>query len=286
MNIEEVEEKLEKANQWDKITIKSDTEDFLEIQADEISYEYVGSADLDSIFGKESKESWLLSFFNDSVYTTPILARYDKDQINELLSTIDELDEIPLNASITYSDSFDAFVIDPHRYGIKLNKEELLDLVTATIDNRDSELNIEKYIEEPSMFEDDESLIAAKDMANKYLELELIYDFADRKELIDGSVLKDFIAFNKAELYFDRNQVKKYVVNIARKYDTFGRNRSFRTSTDKNITIGGGSYGWAIHRDKTTDALIEHIESNENKVIEPIYSFRDLERSTNDIGSS
>ncbi|NMA30476.1 MAG: L,D-transpeptidase [Candidatus Methanofastidiosa archaeon] len=57
-------------------------------------------------------------------------------------------------------------------------------------------------------------------------------------------------------------------------------------STDKNITIGVGSYGWAIHRDKTTDALIEHIESNENKVIEPIYSFRDLERSTNDIGSS
>ena len=36
----------------------------------------------------------------------------------------------------------------------------------------------------------------------------------------------------------------KYVQQLASKYNTFGRKRSFKTSSGDTIEIGGGDYGW------------------------------------------
>ncbi len=116
--------------------------------------------------------------------------------------------------------------------------------------------------------------------------MQIRYDFGDRKELIERSVLKDFITFEGTEIVIDPEKVKIYVRELALKYDTFGKNRRFKTSKGQIITTNGGSYGWLIHRGQTVDALIEHIQVGENATIEPIYSYKALIRDSNDIGNS
>ncbi len=286
MNLQKADKKLEEASSWDKIIIKSDTEKFLEIQAEEIDYKYLDSPELAEIFEKEKEENWLSSFFEESSYTTSILFDYNKDKLNKLIDNIAELDKELTDASVVYSTSSNAFVIEPHSYEIMITKKELSELVDEAIETSENEINIEKYIKQPSIFEDDTSLIAAKDEANEYLNLELKYDFDDRQEIVDGSVIKDFISFDKYEVNIDPEKVKEYVAELARKYDTFARDRKFKTSTGEIITTNGGSYGWMTHRGKTADELIEHIKAGEDKTIEPVYSYEALIRSSDDMGNS
>lgn len=45
--------------------------------------------------------------------------------------------------------------------------------------------------------------------------MQIRYDFGDREELIDGSILKDFIAFEGTKIYIDPDRVKDYVAELA-----------------------------------------------------------------------
>lgn len=284
--LKKADSKLAKSDLWNKITIKSDAEDFLEIEADQIDYKYIRTPELDEIFKKEKEENWLLSKFHESKYETDIESAYNKDTIKNNIDTIEQLDKKLLDASIIYSTISNSFVIEPHSYEINLSREELFDLVVEAIERRHSEVNIEKYIEYPNIFEDDPLLIQARDQANKYLDLKIKYDFGNREELIDGPILKDFISFHDRKAAIDPEKVKDYVAELARKYDTFGRNRNFKTSQGRSITTDGGSYGWLIHRGKTVENLIEAIENGENKTMEPVYSYEALIRDSDDIGDS
>lgn len=286
LNLVKADKKLRKADLWDKITIKSDSEEFLEIEAEEIDYKYIGTDGLDEIFREENEQNWFLARFNKSAYTADVLSDYNKDTIKTLIDGIPELDKKLSDANIIYSDSSNSFIIEAHSYEIKITKDELFDLVVDSIEKKEEEVNLEKYIEQPTIFDDNKSLIASKDKANEYLKMKIKYDFGDREELIDRSILKDFFTFNGTELDIDREEVKDYVVKLARKYDTFASNRRFRTSKGEIITTNGGSYGWLIHRGKTVDDLIEHIKSGQDKIIEPIYSYEALIRNSDDIGDS
>lgn len=286
MTLEAADKELGKSDVWDKLTIKSDSEEFLEIKAEEIDYKYIGSPNLPEIFNKQNEWKWFLAPFKKSTYTTPISSDYNKDKVKSMVDSIEELDKKLLNAKAVYSDSADAFVIEPHSYEIKLSREELFDLVTKSIDQREDKLNIEKNIEQPDIFEDDEDLDLAKNKANQHLDLKLKYDFGDRAELIDRSLLKDWIFVNGREMDVNSEKVKNYVVGLATKYDTFGKSRTFKTSSGNIINTNGGAYGWMTHRGKTTDALIEHIKAGENKTIEPVYSYKAVSRNSNDIGNS
>lgn len=203
MTLLKADKKLAKADLWDKVTIKSDTEKFLEIGAEEIEYKYVETADLPKIFMQENRQNWLLSIFNDSEYTTTILSDYNKVKIKSMIDGIQQLDKTLSDATIVYSSSSQSFVIEPHSYEIKITKEQLFDFVVEAIEERNTEVNIEKYIEQPNIFYDNKSLIAARDKANEYLKMQIRYDFGDRKELLDGSILKNFIAFEGTEVYID-----------------------------------------------------------------------------------
>lgn len=286
MTLEKADKELAKSDSWDKITIKSDTEEFLDIKAKEIDYRYIDSPDLPDIFKEQNSWKWFLDIFKDSIYTTPILSVYDKDKVKSMIDDIPQLDKKLENAKVVYSDEAGKFIIEPHSYEIKISKEQLFDLVEESIDTRDGEVNIEKAIEQPDILSSDKELKSTKKKANKHLNMELKYDFKDRKELVDKSVLKDLIVVNEKELDVDRDKAKEYVVNLARKYDTYGRGRKFKTTRGKTITTEGGSYGWVTHRNKTTDELIEHIKAGENKTIEPVYSYEVLRRQADDIGNS
>ena len=286
MTLEKAKDELSKSNSWNKIVIKSDKEEFLQIKSDEIDYKYIDSPELPEVFKKQNKWKWPLAVFKKSTYTTPVLAEYNDDKIKEKINGIDQLDTEPLNARVVYSENSDAFVIEPHRDAIGMTRDQLFDLVKEGINTRDKEVNVEKNIVKPTIFEDDESLAQARDKANEYLEMKITYDFSDREEVIDRSLLKDFIFVNGTEIDVNADKVKEYVTEMALKYDTFASSREFKTNTGEVITTSGGSYGWLIHRGDTSEELIQHIKEGQDKTIEPVYSYEALIRDTDDLGNS
>lgn len=286
MTLEEANEELIEKGGWEKVEIKSDTENFLEIKAEEIEYKYLGVSGLEEVFKEQNKWEWFSSIFNDSIYAIPIISEYSEEKIKNKIDQIEELDKNLLDARIAYSDSSNEFVIEPHSYEINIMKEELLNLIVETIEAGDNEVNLERYIEQPRLYSDDEGLILAKNEANEYLDFQIKYDFGDREEVLDSSVIKDFIIFDETQMEIDPEKVREYVAELARRYDTFGGTRSFYTSRGEHKLVSGGSYGWLIHRGKTAEELIESLKNGESKTMEPIYSYEALTRNSNDIGNS
>ena len=70
MTLEKAKDELSKSNSWNKIVIKSDKEEFLQIKSDEIDYKYIDSHELPEVFKKQNKWKCPLAVFKKSTYTT------------------------------------------------------------------------------------------------------------------------------------------------------------------------------------------------------------------------
>ena len=55
----------------------------------------------------------------------------------------------------------------------------------------------------------------------------------------------------------NEEKIKEYIKTLGIKYDTYGKTRSFKSTTGKNINVLGGNYGWRIDRTKEKEALIK-----------------------------
>ena len=105
--------------------------------------------------------------------------------------------------------------------------------------------------------------------------------------MVDQNLIKDWVTTDEnGNAVLDEAKVKAYVVELAKKYDTFGYPRQFKTSTGETITVSGGDYGWLMARNDTTTKLIEAIKSGKSQTIEPEYTYKGYVRDTNDIGNT
>lgn len=84
----------------------------------------------------------------------------------------------------------------------------------------------------------------------------------------------------------DDAKVTKYVQQLASKYNTFGRKRSFKTSSGDTIEIGGGDYGWVVSKKKEKAQLLSDLEGGKPVEREPVYEQTALYRGADDIGNT
>ena len=122
---------------------------------------------------------------------------------------------------------------------------------------------------------------------NDLTDVVVTYDFSDRKETVDRSVIKGMLDRDENDnLVVSKDAVAAYVAELAGKYDTAGTERTFSTYDNRDITVSGGNYGWVIDRQKEADALYKDITEKKTEVREPVYEQKASSRKINDIGYS
>lgn len=72
-------------------------------------------------------------------------------------------------------------------------------------------------------------------------------------------------------VYIREDEVKAYVKELARSYDTAYRKHAFTTAEGKDITIDSGFYGWRMNRSEETEELINLIKQGAVVEREPVY---------------
>ena len=135
----------------------------------------------------------------------------------------------------------------------------------------------------PSVYSED--LTRDCQQMNELADVVITYDFDDRKETVDRSVIRDWLTRDgNGNLVLDRDAVASYVKTLAEKYDTPGTERSFITYDSREITVSGGNYGWVIDQPGETEELYQAIMNHKTQVREPVYSSEASSRKINDIG--
>ena len=255
------------------------------ISADQIQLAYTSDGSVNKLLHQQNRFLWFVAFSQHQIYQVPSSVTYDQDLFDETVGGLKCLqnNEQPVDASI--QDNGDKFIVVAETEGTLVDQDKLKEDISDAVTTGRTVANLEEdgcYIN-PSVYSED--LTRDCQQMNELADVVITYDFDDRKETVDRSVIRDWLTRDdKGDLVLDRDAVAAYVKTLAEKYDTPGTERSFVTYDSREITVSGGNYGWVIDQPGETEELYQAIMNHKTQVREPVYSSEASSRKTNDIG--
>lgn len=224
------------------------------------------------------------------------------NKINEILSFNEELlDKVidglnivnnknivePQNPSFQYVDG--EFKIIDEVEGNKINKKKLIEEIRNAILTGETSVDIdlkECYVK-PKFNKSSKEVEKVKKKLDSYIQTKVIYNFGSSEEILDGSTIKDWLNVDEdMNVTFDSKGVSNYVYELAKKYNTYGTTRDFKTTYGTVVKVSGGEYGWIINKKEEAKELEEIIKEGKEVKREPIYSQKAISHDNNDFGNS
>ena len=261
------------------------------ITAEEAGLHYASDGSVGELLEEQNRQFWYLSLMQTRKLSTGREIRLSEELLGQAVDSLRCMDPQnvvqPVNASL--QDTGNGYVVTPEVEGNALYRDKVLELIRTAMLQREPVVNLEESgcYKKPLLYRDDEVLIENCSMMNRIQDVVITYDFARTSETVDKSVFQDWIKVDSEGLYgFDKKKVTAFVQSLAEKYDTVGKERTFRTYDGRHITTSGGNYGWTIGVEQETAALIQDIENGVSRVKEPVYTSKALSRDENDIGNT
>ncbi|MDO5516340.1 MAG: peptidoglycan binding domain-containing protein [Clostridium sp.] len=288
-NIDEANEELAAQVKDYSIKLEGRNDSRDEIKGTDINLTYNPGVKLEELKESQHPLAWIVSVFKKEDIELDGIVSYDDNllnaQIDELSVVKNKKVENPENASFEYGDN--GFEIIDEVKGNKIDKDVLHENIYKAIMEGHTTLNLEESYVKPKYTSDSAETLAAKDELDGYAKTKVTYDFGDKSEVLDGEKISEWLGVDDdMNVQFDESKVRSYVEGLARKYNTFGGDRKFTTSTGKQITVSGGNYGWIINKSEETKELINAIKNGETADREPVYSQTAVSRNKNDIGNT
>lgn len=287
--VESLKEKIKENVGQYQLTVSSRTGEET-LTADDIDLAFDDQGIVDDLKADQSALLWFTGFFSggedidvDVVWDEALL----ESKTDSFSFMQEENMQAPVDAHLEYSDGqFQVVKEDP---GTQLEKDSVHAKVSEAVREGHSELDLDEAgcYAKPQICEDSEELIKEQSQVNDMLDVEIIYDFSDRQEVVNSDLISQWITFGDDFTFeLDQEKVEEYMHELGLKYDTFGLSREFTTSTGQTIKLKGGDYGWLIGKTASAEALIEKIKAGESGTIEPEYRYTGKCRDTNDIGNT
>lgn len=288
--INEVKDIIYNRSSNSKIILKdNDIED--EIELKDINLEYNGDKKIEEIKQKQTSFKWILSLINSNKYENVDIFYYDESMIKEKVENLKFFKNTHVinseNPKFQYIDG--KYIILEEINGNKLNYEQTINSIRNAIEHGYNiiDLNSSGCYEKPKYTKDSQKVNEVKDIIDKYVDSKIVYSFDEIMETVDGSLINKWIDIDDdMNISINEKKVKEYIDNLSEKYNTVGKERKFKSSAGKTITVKGGYYGWKINSNEEVKALIENIKHGQSVFKEPIYSQKGLSRSDDDIGDT
>lgn len=182
------------------------------------------------------------------------------------------------------------YEIVPEYPGTVADFDRVKDAVAEALEKLQETLDLDAggFYQNAAVKSDDKALRKALEKANRYVGAVITYDWNGEREVVDGSVISQWITITDDDVMLDEEAAREYVNGLARKHDTYGRDRNFTTTMGNTILLKSGSYGWWTDRAGETAALLESVRKGEQVEKEPLYFARGYATGApgEDIGAS
>ena len=273
------------------LTIEQSDGNSEQIKGADISLEYVPGEDIAKLIEEQNNFLWIKALWEKPQIEAPIGVRYDENalagQINGLQCLVPENQTASVDAHPEFQNT--EFVIAPEVIGTQIDTEKFHSAVRKAIEEFQFSLKLadtDCYLR-PRFVKDSQEVIAAKDAMNGYLGASITYDFNPNTEVVDSSVISQWITCDEnMSVGFNMEAVKNYISELARKYNTKGKPRQFTTANGNVVTVEGGKFGWQIDQKAEYEALTANIQNGETITREPAYASRGVSHGSIDIGST
>ena len=89
-----------------------------------------------------------------------------------------------------------------------------------------------------------------------------------------------------SDIAFQEEAIAEYVASLAQSYDTYGKDRQFRTHNGETVTVAGGDYGWQMDQEGTVTVLKAFLTAGESGSLEPVWTKEAASFGDTDIGDT
>ena len=161
--------------------------------------------------------------------------------------------------------------------GTTVDTEKLVPMLVDKVSHGEATLDLdgENLYIAPEITSDNEELAKQVETYNKYVPFALTYDMGDGKTyVLDGKEIFEWLTIGDDDsVTVDKAKVKAWVKDFAKKYDTLGEKRKFKSVGNGNTyTVEGGTYGWKIDQSKEVDSILTMIDTKESQSRKPYYT--------------
>ncbi len=193
----------------------------------------------------------------------------------------------PENAYLEYSNG--KYEIIPEVMGTTINKEKMVETISAALESREKELNLEEedcYVN-PEITSESQELKQGQETANTYLTTKITYDDGNAVlPLAEDDISKMLQIGSKGEVEINEQELDAFVQKVDMTYSTCGKSKKFKTSYGKIIEIARGDYGWQVDKKKEKKALKKALKNQKVETRKPKYAKEAASRGTYDYGNS
>jgi len=222
---------------------------------------------------------WFVDVFKDKEIHLDDIAEYDVDALNEVIPTLNCLDESQMipseNATISETMTDGAFTIVDEVYGTEAIPDNVYAAINEAVAGMEPSVNLAEkgcYID-PELKADSPEALAALEEVNDIACMTITYEMAGTDPfLVDGNVIRQWIdVSDDLEVTFDEEYVTDFVDAFAAEYDTSFTEREFVNHAGETVIVPGGYYGWQLDKTAEEELLLEESEAKEDVTREPCW---------------
>lgn len=291
-DVSEVESYLKKQVADYSLTLEESDGSKEVIRGTDIDIEFTSGERLKQLAEGQQKLLWVKSLWEPTEIEAKVGVKYDTEKLDTAIDKLRCMDEEKQEASKNAYPAFkdDKFEIVPEVIGTKIDDEKFRAAITKTIDGFISSMNLreEECYVMPKYTSESKEVTEAAEKMNSYLGAKITYDFGSEKEVVDSSVISEWVKINKKKMKvsFNEDEVKEYIKNLADKYDTKYKAKDFTTANGNSVKVEGGSYGWQIDQDAEYKELTKDIKKAQVVTREPKYTSKAASHEGAGVGST
>lgn len=291
-DVSEVESYLKKQVADYTLTLEESDGSREVIKGTDIDIEFTSGERLKQLAEGQQKLLWVKSLWEPTEIEAKVGVKYDTEKLNAAIDKLKCMDEEKQKASKNAYPAFkdDKFEIVPEVIGTKIDDEKFRAAVTKTIDGFISSMNLreEECYVMPKYTSESKEVSEAAEKMNSYLGAKITYDFGSEKEVVDSSVISEWVKINKKKMKvsFKEDDVKEYIKKLADKYDTKYKTKDFTTANGNSVKVEGGSYGWQIDQDAEYKELTKDIKKAQVVTREPKYTSKAVSHEGAGVGGT
>jgi lipoprotein-anchoring transpeptidase ErfK/SrfK len=252
------------------------------VRGSDVGMQYIPDGQLQDILANQNAFAWPLRVLPQlPVKTTPSL-RFESIWLELYLAESDvfasENMRPPTDARPIFVNG--VWQIQEQDMGTTLDEEAVLEIISTHLVSGQVDCDLDQancYVN-PTHYADDPDLLSDIEEYNAYVPFQIIYEFGDHTEVLDGSIaIQWFVDGPGGKKKLDLVAVDAWLDGFCRRHNTVGTQRVFMARRNEQLTVTGGSYGWQIDRSAERAAILGAIGSGTSEQREPYYRQRAAE---------
>lgn len=260
------------------------------IEGSQIGATYKPDGSIKKALLQQDSKNWIGAVFSGNRIDVNTPMNYDSEKLTETV------EGLSCFASANITEPTDAYIVEengvyrvePETLGNRMIPDKVVEEVGAAVAAGEGEVYLSDAVYvQPEITAQSPEITGPMGLIEKYSSAQIIYRIADYDERLEGDELADMILVDEEyQVSLDEDAIARFVQRLASKYNTYGDERSFKTTKGDTIVIGGGDYGWIIDKESEAELLKENIMAGGTTEREPVYAQRAKVEGLEDIGDT